>query len=348
MEDTSNLFQGDLNGRWRVVTEAGHEGELPAFAARARREGTRFFRVREVGPGGEAGATRAYVLKALPVADAAEREQMERAVRTRNRFRQDNVLPVVDWFDAGGYFCTVTEEMAGDLATLVLERGKDLALAERCRIAARLGEQLALALMALHRPTDGKPPVHLGALEPRDILLSADPTAEPLFVAYLHGLGRAEQAQAENATADDVYALGALLHEVLTGEKPSAGTNIRLAPGYEWLARLTRDMLAADPSLRPTARQVLAAFLQQPPVAARPTAGTANEDAASGAGKRQGETWRAIPAAALTLGAAVLLLGLLAWLSRGRRTRYITVAARGVPASYRQATFASLRAGMRR
>lgn len=303
MESVNDLFQGDLNDRWRVMAEGDGGGEIPAFSARARHAGTRFYHVREVGRGGEV-SSRPYVLKALPVAEveAAGRERLERAVRTRNRFRQDNVLPVVDWFYAGPaneYFCTVTEEMAGDLAGLVLERGERLALAERCRIAARLGEQLALALMALHRPTDGKPPVHLGALEPRDILLSADPATEPYFVAYLHGLGQAEPAQAGEAAAaasEDVLALGTLLHTVLAGEEPRPeAPPPPVAPGYAWLAALVRDMLAPDPALRPTARQVLAAFLQQPPVATRlaETASAARALARADVPPREG--WRAVP-----------------------------------------------------
>lgn len=75
-----------------------------------------------------------------------------------------------------------------------------------------------------------------------------------------------QQAGNEAATADDVFSLGVLIHELLTGTPPDAGeVSESIASGEPMpssLRRLLGDMLAADVGKRPDAESVAAKLVE--------------------------------------------------------------------------------------
>lgn len=219
---------------------------------------------------------RIVVLQMVPAAifstDARARQEFQAAVREAQTLDHPGILRVFDQGVAEG----------GDLY-IVRELLRGITLQERIRriapftlaVAADIAQAVAEALVAAHR--EGVP--H-GDLRPAHVLLSPEgqiKTADFAYGAVVSARadepGRAgwlapELAGGDSSYAGDIYALGAMLYEMLTGVPPLAGatrvTSPRdVNPGVPpALDGLVRKALAPDPNARYLSAGALLADLQ--------------------------------------------------------------------------------------
>jgi len=251
---------------------------------------------------------RPVAVKALAVplaADPVLRAATWREARAAAKLAHPNVTQVYDYGEA---------PMPGGavLPYLVMELVDGESLADRLRSgplpwpeAARIGAQVAAALSAAH----GLGIVHRD-IKPGNVMLTAGGAKVLDFgIAALAGgsdidggriVGTPAYAAPERlrsapvAPPSDVYALGALLYEVLTGHPPVPATTWRDAseahrsavpvapldvPGLpRRVARLCLACLDPDPAERPAAAELaagLAAAVNQPDTPGQPSDGTA-------------------------------------------------------------------------
>jgi eukaryotic-like serine/threonine-protein kinase len=181
----------------------------------------------------------------------------------------------------GRPYYIVEKVRGGDVASLLQKSRRDRR-AVSIRLAARIVSRAAGVLDGLHAfPT--RPIVH-GNVEAGNILVEAG--SDKVFLTdfgLTSGLEHVDQPPMESpahippeglkrpAPAGDVYALGMVLYQMLTGRQPEK----KMAAGKEgyatacwpdpstvrtglpeWVAGLVRQMLAEDPSIRPSARDL--------------------------------------------------------------------------------------------
>lgn len=162
-------------------------------------------------------------------------------LRTTTRAGRDDVL-VVD--HAAG----------GSLAGLLQRRGP-LAPGEVVTAVAPLAEALGQA--------HAHGLVH-GRLRATEVLLTSDgrPLLDGLGTAVLHDPQDGHDPTGALGALADVWALGALAHELLTGEPPGTTVLASLAPRAPLpLVRAVESALAFDPTARPSATDLAAALL---------------------------------------------------------------------------------------
>ena len=201
-------------------------------------------------------------------ADPELRQRFTREAELAERLSHPNVVEVLDSGETDGRAYIVLEYVDGPNLAEELHRAGPLD--PRC--VAELGAQAAAALAHAHE----RGLVHRD-VKPQNLLLAADGTLKvsDFGIARLVDgtqltqagtvLGTAsylapEQAAGEETTgAADVYALGVVLYELLTGERagpddPPPGTRVPGVPSE--LDSLVLACLREDPSDRPTAREV--------------------------------------------------------------------------------------------
>ena len=205
--------------------------------------------------------------------NAGRRSEFQAAVREAQRLDHAGILRV---YDQG------VSEGGGDLY-VVREYVRGITLAERIRrvapftlaVAADIGVAIAEALAAAHR--EG---VTHGELTPDHVQLSPEgqiKVADFAYGAVAAGpaVGRRNVYRAPELSPDDtgsfagdVYALGAMLYEMLTGASPLVG-GVRVSspravnPGVPpALDGLTQKALHADPAVRYRSASALLADLQ--------------------------------------------------------------------------------------
>lgn len=204
--------------------------------------------------------------------DARARQEFQAAVREAQTLDHPGILRVFGQGVAeGGDLYVVRELLRGITLQERIRRIAPFTLA----VAADIAQAVAEALVAAHR--DG---VAHGDLRPAHVLLSPEGQIKTADFAY--GAAVAARADAPGRTAylapeltggassqaGDLYALGAVLYEMLTGVPPLAGTT-RVSsprdvnPGVPpALDGLVRKALAADPSARYRSASALLADLQ--------------------------------------------------------------------------------------
>jgi hypothetical protein len=249
---------------------------MPTFDAvrRARRETAGPYRIEaELGRGGMGVVYRAtHVALGAPRAlkfisddlarDPAFRRRFEREARLACRIRHPHVATVLDFGEQDGTPFLVMDLVDGeDLATILAREG---ALAPDRAVA--LLEQIAGALDAAHAEglvhRDVKPPNILVAAGDRAFLTDFGVSRE---IASATELTQADQAlgtpqymapeQFEGDEVDgraDVYALGCVLHQLLTGRSPGRGQIYSDLPtvGAEGLDAVIRRARARRPEDR--------------------------------------------------------------------------------------------------
>lgn len=246
------------------------------------------------------------VVAGLVAGDPAFRERFQREATTLARLDSPHIITIYDHGEYDGLPFIATQYVAGgDLGMLIRTRG---ALPQP--LAARICAQVVDALADAHRAGV----VHRD-VKPANVLLRDPDAAEPM--AYLCDFGIAQTdsegltgtgmlagtwaylaperaAGATATTASDLYAVGCLLWELLTGRPPYGGSDVEMAiahrdapiprlPGRDPLSRRLNTILgramAKDPGARyPTAEAFRADLLAvadseaAPPAAGRPPA----------------------------------------------------------------------------
>ena len=195
------------------------------------------------------------------------RRRFLREARLAARLNHPNVVRVFDVGVDDGLPFIAMEYVEGEtLAEHVARRGR-LSAAE----AAGLGVQICAGLAAVHAAglvhRDVKPQNLLlgrdGVLKLGDfgIALGEEGTRLTLAGTVLGTIGylAPEQARGEQVTAAaDIYAAGAVLHELLTGQPPARGEPVRLRGVPLELAAVVTDCLAERPEDRPPSAAALA------------------------------------------------------------------------------------------
>jgi serine/threonine protein kinase len=232
----------------------------------------RFILVRSLGKGGMAEVWLVrdrelddeLVAKILPPGTAGERVTLlRRECRQARRLVHPNIVRVFDFHRGDGYSFVTMEHVEG--ATLDPLRGgapleivtAALALADALEYAHELGVvHRDLKVSNVVRDPSGRP-----RLLDFGIAGLLDPGTDPVRLQGGGTPGRSSPQQlagAEPSPADDIYGLGVLIHELITGHPPDPGTAgdppVELEsrhPVPESLRRLVGRMLAELPEDRP-------------------------------------------------------------------------------------------------
>ncbi|WP_098023495.1 protein kinase [Streptomyces sp. st115] len=217
----------------------------------------------------------------LPEAEhTRERERIGNPLQALNKLPPNpHIVPCVQVLpleDETGYFVVLKDVQAEALRVRMADGPAALGADARRRILSGVlaGLALAHAYRVVHRH-----------LSPDTVLVARNGTAMLTGFDYAHtGQKRAgtvamdayEQAEATYlapecldepgrfSAASDIFAAGVLFHELYTGELPSVTGGARLVDSLHSaeispeIRELVRRMLAADPALRPTAREAIA------------------------------------------------------------------------------------------
>src|SRR6185503_15084192 len=160
-------------------------------------------------------------------------------IRTTARLQHPHILPLLDSGDADGLLYYVMPFVAGETLRARLERERQLPVADALRITREVADALgaAHALGIIHRD-----------IKPENVLLQGGHALVADFgiaLAVQHAAGQRltqtglslgtpqymspEQAMGEKAidARSDIYALGAVTYEMLTGEPPFTGATVQ-------------------------------------------------------------------------------------------------------------------------
>jgi serine/threonine-protein kinase len=204
---------------------------------------------RELGAGGMATVYLAHDLRHdrdvaikvlhpdLGAALGAERFLSE--IRTTARLQHPHILPLLDSGDAGGLLYYVMPVVTGESLRARLERERQLPIAD----AVRLAREIASALDYAHRHgvihRDIKPEnvlLHDGQAQVADfgIALAVQSAGTQRLTQTGLSLGTPQYMSPEQAMGErvidaraDIYALGAVTYEMLTGEPPFTGASVQ-------------------------------------------------------------------------------------------------------------------------
>ncbi len=271
-----------LAGRYRLDQVLGQGGMATIFRATDSKLG------REVA---------VKVLRPEFGSDAQFVERFRHEAQAAASLSHPNIVQVYDFgTDPAGPYIVMEQVAGGDLSVALGEHG-----ALPPTAVARIGQQVADALAAAH----ARGLIHRD-IKPSNILLSPDGRVQVADFGIAHVAARSpvtstgitlgsvlyfspEQARGDTASpASDVYSLGLVMYELLTGQRPFAGDS----PAAVAVARLSgsvpspmlvraqtpppldaivRWCLSVDPAARPSASELslaLARFVADPSGAA--------------------------------------------------------------------------------
>ncbi len=166
------------------------------------------------------------MLKPEVVADAVRFERLKSVIQQARSLRHPHLVAVLDFAEADGLPYIAVEYARGLTLRTLLERG-GMGLAAGIHLARQIGS----GLHALHQ--DGL--LHLG-LKPENVLVEPGGHARimdfglaplPGSTAAVSGAGYLPPEHLEGQAVDarsDVYALGAVLYEIFTGQAPYSGS----------------------------------------------------------------------------------------------------------------------------
>jgi serine/threonine-protein kinase len=244
---------------------------------------------------------RRVALKLLTSKDADDARRFAREARALAKLRHENIVVVHDVGEDEGTAFMAMEHIAGPTLRALLDDGP-LAIA----VVVELGKGIAGALAHAHKSSV----IHRD-LKPHNVMLAGDNKDAACVRVVDFGLARVVEIEGDTSDsvsvaiegtpaymapeqidvgktnvpigpACDVYALGVILYEALTGANPFRAetafkTLLRHVEGRApppsvhrpdvppWLDALVEQMLAKDPSARPSAVDVGARFSSPPP-----------------------------------------------------------------------------------
>src|SRR5437773_4807746 len=308
----------------------------PLFDRLARALAGRYTLVRELGQGGMATVYLATDVKlgrrvAIKVLPPTTRHYLgsgrfQREVLFAAQLSHPNIVPLFEADEADELLFYVMEYVEGDSLKDRLARDGPLAVDEAIRIAAEVGDALEYAheTGVVHRD-----------IKPGNILLSrghamvsdfgiAKVVAESGAAADRASItgtgvtvGTAEYMSPEQASGEkridarsDVYALAAVLYEMLAGEPPFTGPSVQ-AIIARVLSDPPRPVRTLRPSLPAHVEAALAAGLAKLPADRPPTARTFVDMLTRPTAERRWEAgpwWQIAALAALLLGGAAIAL----------------------------------------
>ncbi|HZI30677.1 MAG TPA: protein kinase [Gemmatimonadaceae bacterium] len=211
--------------------------------------GDRYRITRELGAGGMATVYLAHDLKhdrevAIKVvhqelAAALGGERFLAEIKTTARLQHPHILPLLDSGEAGGTLYYVMPFVAGESLRDRLDREKQLPIEDAISIAREVADALGYAHGhgIVHR--DIKPENILlqgthAAVADFGIALAVQSAGGPRLTQTGLSLGTPNYMSPEQAMGDktidarsDIYALGAVTYEMLTGEPPFTGANVQ-------------------------------------------------------------------------------------------------------------------------
>ena len=214
-----------LAGRYRVVEPSGFGGMGIVYkAVDQRRE--------------EAGSADLFV--AIKIASApridtkALHERLEREFARAARLKHEDIVDVLDFNREGEHFFLVMEWLDGEPLRTVMKRA---AMSATCRLdptlAARYIERIAGALAYAHR----RGVVHAD-VAPANVFVTVDGEVKLLDFGNVGHMGEGSSGRYFGTKAyascevierqrpcasDDVFSLGCIAYELLTGQRPFAG-----------------------------------------------------------------------------------------------------------------------------
>ena len=257
---SGSLPQVLLRQRYRVLAQVGKGGFGAVYKAADTQLGHRVVAIKEMSHVG---------LTAQELAEATESFQREATLLAS--MKHANLPRVYDQFSEEGRWYLVMEYIEGEtLETMLDRRGGRLPLAE----ALHLTQELCSALEYLHTR---QPPVIFRDLKPSNVMLTPDKQlflidfgiarhfkpgqAKDTIAFGSPGYAAPEQyGKAQTTPRADVYGLGALLHQLITGDDPS-DVPFRFAPLPPMcpaaLQRLIQRMVDLDEQKRPESMAVV-------------------------------------------------------------------------------------------
>src|SRR5436190_1811637 len=223
MADAGQDLSRAVAGRYRVAREIGRGGMAAVFLARDLRH------------------ERDVAIKVLhpELAAALGADRFLAEIKTTARLQHPHILPLLDSGEANGLLFYVMPFVAGETLRERLTRDTQLSIDDAVRIAREVADALgaAHALGIIHRD-----------IKPENILLQGGHALVADFGIALavHQAGGTrmtqtglslgtpqymapEQAMGEKTIGPraDIYALGAVLYEMLTGEPPFTGATVQ-------------------------------------------------------------------------------------------------------------------------
>jgi serine/threonine protein kinase len=250
------------NGRFRLQVRLGEGSFGVVYAALDARDGTR------------------VALKRLRALHSDDLYRLKREFRTLDDVVHPNLVRRYElWFEAGEAYFTM------ELIEGRSPRQAWLAAPERLRSGLR---QLATGLAALHRRglvhRDLKPSNVIVGDDDRVVLLDFGltvPRGSRSYVAGSPSYMAPEVVEGSIGPAADMYAVGVILHEVLTGQLPAAeAVELGLTGDGAALWPLCCALMAADPAARPTADDMIA-WLDAAHTGSAPTVSASRADEGS-------------------------------------------------------------------
>jgi serine/threonine protein kinase len=227
------------SGRFRLLARLGEGSFGVVYAALDARDGTRI------------------ALKRLRALHSDDLFRLKREFRTLADVVHPNLVRRHElWFEAGEAFFTM------ELIEGRSPREAWLAAPERLRTGLR---QLATGLAELHRRglvhRDLKPSNVIVGEADRVVLLDFGLTAlrdSQSFIAGTPSYMAPEALEGRIGPAADMFAVGVILHEVLTGQLPAAGAAVAPVGDAAALGTLCAALLSPVPDARPTAQAMIA------------------------------------------------------------------------------------------
>jgi serine/threonine protein kinase len=212
-----------LRGRYRLISLAGTGGMGAVYKAEDLQVGGRLVAVKEMSQSG---------LNPQELAEATE--AFEREAFLLAQLQEAHLPRVYDYFTQAGRWYVVMDFIAGETLEQRLQRVGQPTLppAE----VLRLAEQLCTTLLYLHQH---KPPIIFRDLKPSNIMLTSSDQLYLIDFGIARffkpgqsrdtipmgspGYAAPEQyGRAQTTVRSDIFSLGAVLHQLLTGDDPTA------------------------------------------------------------------------------------------------------------------------------